>query len=431
LRNWAFILALALSMTGLPSAAHAEDDIRYTVVKGDTLIGFGKKYLVQADQYRVIQRSNRLADPHKIPVGTIIRVPRRLLKFQPSTATLTSVRGQVLAGPKGAERDVVSGVELGEGQRLRTSAGSFATMTLEDGSRISLPSNSDLRILRLRRYLLGATLDYDFQVDRGSARSKVVPQKGPNDSYRMRTPKAVSAVRGTDFDARFDDVANRDFAEVVDGALAVNVAGSAAAPLRAGNGLAVNADGKSIREALLPRLEITNAGRPQTADVVRFALPSAPPGGTRVTIATDAGFQDIVVDTATLSQNAEIGMIEDGNYFARFRAISAAGLEGMPSIYAFKRRQNSVSGSSSSSADGWQFKWSGAGKGVIRYHFQLYRGTIEGPAFVDEAGLTEKQISLSDLPLGDYFWRVGSMQYIDGEANMNWTDFEKFAVSSS
>lgn len=418
-------------MPGLPSAARAEDDISYTVAKGDTLIGFGQKYLRRAEEYRTIQRYNQITDPRKIPVGTAIRVPRHLLKFQPSTATLASVRGQVLAGPIDAERAVVSGVQLAEGHRLRTSAGSFATMVLEDGSRISLPSNSDLRILKLRRYVLGAMLDYDFQVDRGSARSKVAPKKHPGDSYRMRTPKAVSAVRGTDFDARFDDASNRDFAEVVEGALAVNVGDGAAAPLAEGNGLAVNADGRSIREALLPRLDVAAAGRRQTGDAVRFTLPSVPPGGTRITIAADAGFQDIVVDTASRSQTADIGAIEDGNYFARFRAISAAGLEGMPSIYAFKRRQNSLSGTASAGTDGWHFKWAGAGKGVIRYHFQLFRSSTDGAAFVDETGLTETRISLSDLPSGDYFWRVGSMQFVDGEANMNWTDFEKFSVSSN
>ncbi|MBK8161488.1 MAG: hypothetical protein IPK59_22995 [Rhodospirillaceae bacterium] len=39
----------------------------------------------------------------------------------------------------------------------------------------------------------------------------------------MRTPKAVSAVRGTDFQTRFDDTAKRDFAEVDEGALAIGV----------------------------------------------------------------------------------------------------------------------------------------------------------------------------------------------------------------
>lgn len=401
------------------------------MAKGDTLIEFGHKYLRRAEDYRIVQRNNRIANPHSIPTGTTIRVPRNLLKFQPSVATLASVRGDVSAGPDGRLRTVISGAELTEGDRLRTSAASSATLSLEDGSRVTLPSNSDVRIMRLRRYLLGSALDFDFKVDRGSARSKVAPKRNPADSYRMRTPKAVSAVRGTDFDTRFDAANNRDFAEVVEGALAIGVAGGAAQPLPAGNGLAVNADGATIQERLLPAPAIEGAGKAQTAATVRFALPAQAPGGTRISIAADAGFQDLVIDTAVRDRMADVGPLDDGNYFVRFRDISAAGLEGMPSAYAFKRRLNSVSGSANAGDDGWQFKWTGSGKGTIRYHFQLFRGAIDGIPMIDEAGLSENAIRISDLPPGEYRWRIGSAQYVDGEANMSWSDFESFVVSDS
>lgn len=423
------IAALSFAITvGAP--AKADDSISYKIVRGDTLIGLADKYMLRVSDYRIVQKRNRIADPRKIPVGTIVHLPRTLLKFQPSTARLSSVKGQVTTFDRGNTKAAASGQLLAEGQAVKTSAGSFASLVLEDGSRISVPSNTDLRIVRLRRYILESALDYDFQVDRGSARSKVVPLKSVNDRYQVRTPRAVSAVRGTDFQTRFDDVSNRDFAEVDEGALSVGVANSAELSLPAGNGLAINTDGKAIIEPLLPPLGIEGAGRLQNDPVVRFSLESRT-SLVRASIAKDAAFEDQVADQIVSGETADFGNLDDGNYFLRVREISANGLEGLPATYAFKRRLNSVSGSAGAIDDGWAFKWSGQGQGTVRYHFQLFKGDTKGPAFVDEAGLAAQQIILSELPDGDYYWRVGSVQYVDGETNTNWTPLEKFIVASN
>ena len=164
---------------------------------------------------------------------------------------------------------------------------------------------------------------------------------------------------------------------------------------------------------------------------VRFAVPVGAPGtGMRVSVAADAGFVDEIADTNAVGDAAVFENIEDGNYFVRFRAISPSGIEGMPLTYAFKRRQNSISGSSGKADLGYIFKWAGQGRGTLRYHFQLFRNAPNGTAMVDEAGLETQEISLSDLPAGDYYWRVASVQYVDGEVSTNWTPFEKLTVSA-
>lgn len=423
------IAALSLAMA-LCAPASADDTITYKVVRGDTLIGLAEKYMLRTGDYRIVQKQNRIADPRMIPVGTILKLPRTLLKFQPSTARLSSVKGQVTALVQGTARPAASGQALAEGQALKTAGGSFASLLLEDGSRISVPSNTDLKIVRLRRYILESALDYDFQVDRGSATSKVAPLKSANDRYQVRTPKAVSAVRGTDFQTRFDDTAKRDFAEVDEGALAIGVKNGGELALPAGNGLAVNADGSAIAEAMLPPLEINGAGKLQNGVDVRFALP-AQKSAIRASIARDSSFEDQVADQIISGEAADFGNLEDGNYFFRARAISANGIEGLPATYTFKRRLNSISGSAGAADDGWVFKWGGQGRGIIRYNFQLFRGNTDGTAFVDEAGLSAQQIILSELPDGDYYWRVGAIQYADGETSTNWTPFEKIIVASN
>jgi hypothetical protein len=427
---------LALSVAAISLAAcfgapaQANDDLAYKVVRGDTLIGLADKYMLRTGDYRIVQKRNRIANPHLIPVGTILKLPRTLLKFQPSTARLSSVKGQVTMKEGNNAKAVSSGQLLSEGQAVKTSGGSFASLVLEDGSRISVPSNTDLKIVRLRRYILESALDYDFQVDRGSARSKVAPLKSANDRYQVRTPRAVSAVRGTDFQTRFDDSTNRDFAEVDEGALAVGVKGGSELAVPAGSGLAVNADGSAVTEALLPPLAIEGAGKLQNESSVRFAL-AAQKTPVRVSVAKDAGFEEQLADQIVSGADADFGNLDDGAYFFRARAISAKGLEGLPATYAFKRRLNTISGSAGSADEGWVFKWSGQGRGTIRYNFQLFRNNTDGPAFVDEAGLTAQQIILSELPDGDYYWRVGSVQFADGETNTNWTPLEKIIVASN
>jgi hypothetical protein len=424
-------VALALLATGLNLCvtAHASDELRYRVARGDTLIAFGQKYLARPIDYRIVQRTNRINDPRAIPIGTILSVPRSLLKYQPLTARFATVRGDVTLLSSGTA-PATTGQTLSEGQTIQTGRGSSASLLLEDGSRISLPSNSRLKILRLRRYVLEAAVDYDFEVQRGEARSRVVPLKSKNDRYQMRTPKAVSAVRGTDFQTRFDEAAGRDFAEVDDGALAVALPAGTEVAVATGNGLAVQPDGSSIAEAMLPPPELAGAGRLQTDTNVTFALPSGDATAYRIAIAADSGFHDRVVDLVAQAPKADFGTLADGNYFLRARAISANGIEGLPTTYAFKRRLNNVRATAGASDAGWVFKWDGEGQGLIRYQFQLHKGSTDSAPMVDEVTLDGRQIILSDLAPDNYFWRVGSVQYVDGESNTNWTPFEKIIVSA-
>ena len=428
-RHAAMILLTLVAALSTPAANASDDDIGYTVRSGDTLIGLAKLYLIKPDSYQQVQRYNAIKDPLAIPVGRVVQFPRDALKYIPATAKLLSVRGRVLVNNSA---NAVAGQILREGSRLATAESSFATILLDNGSRLSLPSNSDIRITRLRTYVLGGSLDYDFDIDKGGARSAVNALKSPDDRYRVRTPKAVSAVRGTDFQSRYDPATDKDFAEVIEGGLAVGVSGNAILKLPAGNGLAVPKNGAVITETLLPAPALIEPGRRQSDAEVKFApSPTPAAAGYRYTLSSDAGFVDQVADIKASIEAVSFADIADGNYFVRARAISASGIEGIPATFAFKRRLNAVSATADAGDNGFVFKWSAQGKGVSEYHFQLFRGSKDSIAMVDEAALISDQISLSDLPPGDYYWRVGSVQYQDGEVATNWTPFEKLNIGAS
>jgi hypothetical protein len=211
----------------------------------------------------------------------------------------------------------------------------------------------------------------------------------------------------------------------------VGISTAPALTLPAGNGLALPKDGRVVKEALLPPPDLVKPGKLQ-ADPELLFKPVVTPGlaGFRYSWATDAGFIDQIADISTGTEAVLIPGIADGNYFIRARAISANGIEGNPVTYAFKRKLNSVKASAGKTDDGFVFKWSGEGAGTSRYHFQLFNGPTTGIAMIDETALTAKQVSLSDLPPGEYAWRVGSVQYANGEVATNWTDFEKLSVGA-
>jgi hypothetical protein len=426
------IFAFALFVTGSAAGASDDDVIYYQLKRGDTLIGIAKKYLARESDYAKVQKANGIRDPQAIPVGTTVRIARSLLKYQASAARLVAVRGNVTLLRGGAAGAAATGASLGEGVTVRTAGSSFVTLSLENGSRISLPSNSDLKIVRLRRYVIDSSLDYDFDVGRGGAKSEVKPLTNPNDRYVVKTPKAVSAVRGTDFQARFDEASGSEFSEVTEGALAIVLPDGATSALPAGNGLAVTKSGGVITEALLPALEVPNAGKAQKEKIVRFDIPKGTGSvATRVALGADAGFVEQVAEGSFDGDSADFPGIEDGNYFVRFRPVSTNGIEGIPATYGFKRRLNSVAASGGASDLGYVFKWLGEGRGILRFRFQLFRDQPEGTPLVDEAGLTGEQIGLSDLPAGDYYWRVASVQYLDGEVSTSWMPFEKLTVSAN
>lgn len=433
------ILAFALTATfsaivatpALIAATQDDDSIIYVVKSGDTLINLGLRYLNNANAYLVVQKSNRIDNPRALPVGKSLRIARGLLRYQSVSAKIVSVRGNVLVGPYAA----ATGQMIGEGAHLKTAASSFVTLSLPNGSRVSMPSNSDLRIRMLRMYKLGRALDYDFDVAKGGASTTVAPLKSASDRYRVRTPRAVSAVRGTEFQVRYNDTANREFAEVTEGGLAVSTGTDGLTTLPAGNGLALPAAGGIIKEVLLPQPTLLNPGKIQADPELYFAItPRANETGYRIIWAADAGFIEQVADVTVTDSEAKLAGIGDGNYFVRARAISANGIQGMPVTYAFKRRLNGIKAAAGKSDEGYSFKWQNEGGGVKKFHFQLFkalpnRTTPVGTAIIDEPALSDPQITISDLPPSAYIWRVGAVQFADKEVTTNWTAFETLTVA--
>lgn len=447
--HWALIL-LALVIAALPfshgsaqtsnATAQPVETMSYRFQSGDTLLALASKYFRQKADYRTVQRLNNIADPRRIRVGTVLKIPYEILKFRTESADVIAFRGIVrVAGIGPQPRSPVLNEAVKEGVGLATGPDSSLSLSTSDGSVITMPSNSVMRIIKLRRILLNDSIDIEYALDEGGIRTKVQPARKAEDRYRVRTPAAVSAVRGTDFRNRFDSASNQSFAELIEGGLQVATNDNGDTALQPGFGAAISDQGLKT-EALLPAPKILSGqGVQREEDIVFAVTPLEGAQRYRLVLARDSGFIDVVAEAENDAPKVSVTGLDNGNYFAKVTAFSKTGLEGLPVKQAFRRRLNTVSAQAAQEDDGFAFRWTTGGKDRKLYRFQLFAvkdktsdsfSTSNSPPLVDEAALTQTKISVSSLPAGKYYWRVGTYLYDNGEIDAAWTDFESFTIAA-
>ncbi len=404
--------------------------VNYAVRRGENLYTLARHYLMRPSDYRTVQLLNKIADPRRIPVGTWLRIPFALLKTEPLTARLVAVRGSVRLR-RGAQ-DIVPqvGAPVEQGSVLETGADGFVAITLPNGSRTSLPTRTSLRIDHLRRVLLTNSIDYDFTVAGGKAEIKAAPLgENANNRFRIRTPRAIAAVRGTQFRVGFTDEIS--LAEVLEGTVAASADENAApTDLSQGFGAVITSAGTITPEALLPAPDLLSPGKVQVDPLVRLAAaPLAGARGYHLQIAQDSSFAAVLAEASNDTGQFAFADIPNGGLFVRISAAASSGLEGMAQTFAMRRVLAGLAASASMDADTLRFAWGGQGEGSRIYHFQLGPNAPDGPLMIDEAGLTDESLALRHLPPGVYRWRVGLRQTTGEGTIENWLPFEKLTVA--
>ena len=422
------LLCAVLVMPTTDLAAKEAGPVVYRMNQGDNLNAIAKRYLKRPSDARRVQRFNRIVDPRRIPVNTRLRIPRSLLSSTPVRLEVAEFSGRVLIDGKPVSR----GQELPENSVLTTQANGFVTLKAKFGGKISLPSNSSARLLKARRYKLGNILDVDFKVLRGRGSASSPTLKG-QDSLRMRTNVAVTAVRGTEFRVAHDEASDASLTEVVEGKVGVAAGGEERATPQ-GFGVPLSATGIGPTEELLPAPEIIDPGALQKdKDLVFELAPLAGATAYRLQIAKDPDFLDIVSEKVVQGNIARLEGLKDGRYNVRARGIAESGIEGFSQAeaYSFRRKRAGVSGTAAKSPllDGFRFDWVPEGEGTSAYAFQLWRKGDKEQLLVDETGLSDTSIVLTDLQNGTYEWRVAIMQ-AEAEGLLKvWGDTKALVVS--
>lgn len=434
------LAATGLAMVGpaLPARADTPDappsgEVIYHSKLNDTLIDLARRYFNRVEDYRVVQQINHVPIPEHLQPGVDLRIPIAILRGTPVTATIISFRGDVRLGDDRHEATV--GATLSEGTRIETGAGSFLSFRAADRSIVTIPSQSVLRLERMRRIIFTNTLDQRFTVERGRMETTVTKQVGPGSHYEVRTPIAVSAVRGTVFRVAYDQAAaGSSLTEVLDGTVAVGAPGARqSVPVPVGIGAAVAHDGSVRTETLLPPPALAESNRLQAGRALRFGLNPVPGAvGYHLEIARDGAFQDIVAETRSSTPEGRFDTLPDGAWFLRATALSPTGFEGLPATQAFERHPRAFDAAiTRTSGHEYRVAWDYAGEAGAHFHFQLvpaarHKGR-DGQIALDEDRLHSNALVLDDVPPGGYRWRVGA---INGQDEL-WTPWRDVIIERS
>ena len=424
------LAGLALAMVPGPGRAQDTGPATHVMRAGETLHGLAARWLVRPAAAVEVQRMNRIANDRRIPVGTPIRIPRHLLKSEPVALRIAAFSGPVSHGLPSRMVAASLGAVLPEGSEVATGAGGFVTLATPDGSRLSLPSNSRVRLTASRRYLIDGTVDFDVEVLSGKAEAKAAPQK-PGNGFRLRTPVAVTAVRGTGFRVGWTGEQGTSLTEVTEGEVGVATP-AASLGLPAGFGVAARAGEGLSRETLLPAPDAIDPGKVQTDENLRFALrPVAGAASYRVRIGRDAGMIDMLAEASGSTPEIDLPGIGNGTFFLSATATAQSGLEGLAQAWSFRRQRLGVAADAGASAipGGLRFNWLASGEGRMTHRFQLFPASEGAAALVDRPGLAEPGLTLANLAPGAYRWRVGVTSTTPEGAAEVWTPFQTLTIS--
>jgi len=354
-------LLLASTAPALPESVRAASRARaeaealdellsYTVKRGDTLEALAAAHFVNPEDMRKAQQLNQLPSNKPLVAGTVLKLRQSWLKASPIKAVIAAYRGAVEIEARGTRATASVGLTLDEGALLETGANGFVTLRLPDASLVTLPSNSRIRLSRLRAVSITRSIDRRFSLEAGRSEAKVTPMTNPASRFMITTPVSVAAVRGTDFRVSFTPSEMAARVEVIEGKVAVSPAGSKATEtlLTAEFGTVATAAGVRAPIRLLQAPAFDQPLKVQTGKTVTFKLkPLAGAAGYRIELATDAGFTNRIASVEASGPEVSFKDVPDGSLHARVTALDSFGLSGKPAEFAFERRISATSSAAS------------------------------------------------------------------------------------
>ncbi|RKW46257.1 MAG: LysM peptidoglycan-binding domain-containing protein, partial [Lautropia sp.] len=321
-------LAEGTSTGGTPAAPSAtanpadNEILLYHVQPGDTLLGLSREKLDTPERWRDVQKLNHIGNPRHLQPGTTLRMLPGWLKPKVAQALLESASNQVKLNGKPAQ----DGAAIPEGTTVQTGPDSAAVITLPDGTRLRIPSATEVRLERLRAYHGERHLDAGFLLRHGS-----IEPDSPGKRSRplnIRTPSGNAAVRGTHF--RVHAEGQRSTVEVLRGRVAAGNR-KATADVDAGKGTWFTAKSKPVVAQLLPAPDLGGIqGRTWTQTAPHLPLPAlaGDAAAYHVEVSTRPDFSAVLLDTRTREPGFVLPSRQDGPHYVRVSAISRTGIEG-------------------------------------------------------------------------------------------------------
>ena len=413
--------ALQLAAIGLTMVAAAvsagEPVFTHVVTREETLIALSRRLLADPRQWPQLQQHNRIADARRIPVGTVLKIPVRLLATEPVPARVLSASGEV-SGPQGVA--VAAGQALPQGARLQAGDGGQATLQLVDGTVLRLRAGSAVQVETSRRLPGSGGALSGVKVEDGQV--EVQAQKRPGagaPGFQISTPQGLLGVRGTEFRVSVDARAETTRNEVLEGQVMTEGRdGRAGRSVAAGFGVVVDRSGTVTPPVrLLAPPDVSAWPALQERVLVRFPIrpqPAVVAYRAQVAAAADPAFERVLQDVRSTGAELRLVDLPNGDYRIRVRAEDAQGLQGRDALHLFTLKARPepplpTGPGPKAVVSGARLDLAWASVDEARsYRLQLARDEAMREPIQDQRTLAGTAWSVDALAPGVYFWRLAS-----------------------
>lgn len=408
----------AIGLTMVAAAVSAGEPVfTHVVTREETLIALSRRLLADPRQWPQLQQHNRIVDARRIPVGTMLKIPVRLLATEPVPARVLSASGEV-SGPQGVA--VAAGQALPQGARLQAGDGGQATLQLVDGTVLRLRAGSAVQVETSRRLPGSGGALSGVKVEDGQV--EVQAQKRPGagaPGFQISTPQGLLGVRGTEFRVSVDARAETTRNEVLEGQVMTEGRdGRAGRSVAAGFGVVVDRSGTVTPPVrLLAPPDVSAWPALQERVLVRFPIrpqPAVVAYRAQVAAAADPAFERVLQDVRSTGAELRLVDLPDGDYRIRVRAEDAQGLQGRDALHLFTLKARPepplpTGPGPKAVVSGARLDLAWASVDEARsYRLQLARDEAMREPIQDQRTLAGTAWSVDALAPGVYFWRLAS-----------------------
>ncbi len=390
-------------------------DVVYYALERDTLMSIAKQFTDKTANWEVIGKRNQIGNERAIPIGFPILISAELLTEEIVPARVAALAGTVTVISKNGKEEVVNlGAVLNEGAQITTGKNGFVTLALFDDSRVSIPSNSQALLAKLRATKFTKSPRTEIKLLDGRVESQVSKLDSNKGRFEVRSKLAIAGVRGTHFRVGVNDsgIAN----EVLEGGVAVGQPEKPnAIVLPAGEGNIVSKSGVGKPVKLLPAPQLVDGYQLQSRPSLQFKLKAVDNAlDYRAQVTRDAQAQDIVAESMAQDLNVQFADIADGNYFLRVTAIDSNRLEGLPEVLAFTVKAKPeppfpLAPKHKVRIASVEFKWTQNTEAQY-YRLQVAQDQDFKQIVLDQDQIRNVNWSTDKLAIGDYYWRIASVQ---------------------
>ncbi|MPS49352.1 FecR domain-containing protein [Methylobacillus sp.] len=406
------------SLAGLALAVHASAQagtISHSVEPGDNLYNLAARYMGNPHAWPDIQKLNHISNPHRLKPGTSLLIPK-----VSSTVTASFVHGEAwLVDDAGNTiKRIAHGDQLNEGDIVRTGQHSYLSLEFADHSVARILSNTHVRLDRIKESGLVPQGQRVIYLEQGNMDVSVTPAPKRNSQhFKVITPQAVAAVRGTRFSVGVGSVSATS---VTQGKVEMQPPqpgkSRSGKMLQAGQGIAASGNGLGEVQPLLaaPDLSQLPSMLPEP-ELLQFDWPAVNGGSEyQYRIAQDEGMEQVLWNAASYSASATLPSLQDGEYLLAVRALDSYGIPGYEAQHRFIIHSHPSSPWLLSPQQGQPID----GNGILRctpvegaqgYHLQIATDDEFRELVVDSGLLDRCQYQLASLAEGDYYWRVASV----------------------